>query len=660
MALLARLVCAARAFVIAAPFALVSACGGGGGGSPDGAFSLSTHQVSFAAARPATEAIPNPEVIQATVTGVTSGTLYIRVEVVGDAVTVGNITVTGTTTGQAVIQPVSPEILGPGDHKATVTVYACTTSIECTSGQLAGSPQRIEVDYKITGLALSEQALEYTIGNTVTPADLSKDIQVTGYPEANWTMTSDADWLLPSRKAGDTGESATLTTSLNPDVVESLANGVYHGEVTLTPATGEPVTVSAILTIDRTEVRLVSPGTEIAGSAMEVTVRGDNFDKVNVTGVRFGNVASTSFLVVSATEIRATHPALSAGTYPVTVEDTEHLARNLSSMSVVASPIMSTTAFATPPAAPGWYPRAVVYDAPRQALLVGLLFNDGSGQSTILRYTYNGATWQGPTQVTMDGGMTSLALTMDGKQLLMGLSGAIVRHLDPVTLTVLNTSGAGGAYFEELAAMPLTSDGYIFGGMGSPSASGYQSVTKYSIREVAFVDFPEGINMLQDDGAAVASTDGSTVLIGNTGPYGRGFVRYDASTGTLTSLDVVAQAYGMASDRTGSRFVIGNAGIYDRNLSLLGSFPDGMTTVVMSRDGSRVYALDWDRKLWRFELGYVGGTFSVVQTAAPATLVQDPSPNDGFAHYPVNMTLSPDGGTLFISGTKFTIVMPAN
>ncbi|MFO1338299.1 MAG: IPT/TIG domain-containing protein [Burkholderiaceae bacterium] len=657
-ALLARLGRAARALAISAPFALVSACGGGGGS--DGTFSLSTHQISFAAARPTSDAIPNPEVVQATVTGVTSGTLYIRVEVVGDAVTVGNITVTGTTTGQAVIQPVSPEILGPGDHRATVTVYACTTSIECTSGQLAGSPQRIEVDYKVTGLALSEQALAYAIGNTVTPADMSKDVQVIGYPEANWTMTSDADWLLPSRKAGDTGESATLTASLDPDVVESLANGVYHGAVTLTPATGEPVTVSATLTIDRTEVRLVSPGTELAGSAMEVIVRGDNFDKVTVTGVRFGDVASTAFRVVSPTEIRATHPALPAGTYPVTVEDSQHLVRNLSSLSVVAAPVMSTAAFATPPAAPGWYPRAVVYDAPRQALLVGLLLNDGSGQSAILRYTYNGATWQGPTQVTTDGGMTSLSLTMDGKQLLMGLSGAIVRHLDPVTLTVLNTSAAGGAYFEELTSMPLTSDGYIIGGMGSPSASGYQSVTKYSIRETAFVDLPEGVNMLQDDGAAVASADGSTVLIGNTGPYGRGFVRYDASTGIFTPLDVAAQAYGMASDRTGSRFVVGNVGIYDRNLTLLGSLPDGMTTVVMSRDGSRVYALDWDRKLWRFELGYVGGAFSVVQMAAPATLVQDPSPNDGFAHYPVNMTLSPDGGTLFISGTKFTIVMPAN
>jgi hypothetical protein len=657
MALLARLRRGMRTLVIAAPIALLTACGGGGGGGDSsGAISLSTHKLTFTA--PVSGTTPNPEFVTATVTGV-SGTLYIRVEVAGDAVTVDNVTVTGTTTGQAVIHPGNPALLGPGVHHATVTVYACTTNVECTSGQLSGSPQQIDIDYTITGLAVSQQELAYTVGNTATGADLTKTIEVVGYPDANWTMTSNAGWLVPSRTPGPDDTTATLTAQVDETVLDSLTNGIYHGKITMTPAVGDPVEITATLNVNRTEARLVSPGVEIASSAMEVIVRGDNFDAVTVTGVRFGDVAATAFRVVSSTEIRATHPALTAGSYPVTVESTENLVRNLSSMSVVSPPFMATVAFVHPPAAPGWYPRAVIYDAPRQALLVGLLFNDGSGQSRILRYTYDGASWQGPTQVTLEGGLTTMALTMDGKQLLTGLSGAVVRHLDPTTLAVLQTSIAGGSYFEELSAIPLTNDGYILGGMASPSASGYNSVTKYSIRQATFVDLPEGVNMLYDDGAAVASADGSTVLIGNTGAYGHGFVRYDASTGTFTPLDVTAEAYGMAADRTGSRFVIGNSRIYDRNLTLLGSLPDGLTNVVMSRDGSRVYALDRDRKLWSFGLSYIGDSFTVTRMYGPLTLVQDPSPNDGFAHYPVKLELSPDGGMLFISGTKCTIVMAA-
>ena len=650
---------ALRTLAFTVPMALISACGGGGGDGSDGTFSLSTHRLSFSASDPSSETAPNPEIVQATVTGVTSGNLYIRVEVAGDAVTGGDIAITGATTGQATIYPLSPALLGPGDHTATVTIYICTSSIECTSGNLSGSPQRVEVDYKIIGIASAEKALEYTIGNTVAPADLTKDIAVAGYPKADWTMTSDVDWLLPSRTAGATDTTATLTAAVDQTVADTLTNGIYHGTITMTPATGEPVTIPVTLTLNRTEVRLASPGTEVAGFANEVTLRGDNFDLVTITGVRFGSVAATSYRLVSPSEIRATHPALPAGTYPVTVENAGNVARNLSVMSVVNPPNMATVAFATPPVTAGWYPRGVVYDAPRRAMLVGLLLNDGSGESHILRYTYNGTSWQGPTEAIIDGGLTTLSLTMDGKELLVGLGEALVRHLDPVTLAVLKTSNSGGAYFEELSAMPLTNDGYILGGMASPSASGYQSVTKYSIREAAFVDLPEGINMLNDDGAAIASADGSTVLLGNTDAYGNGFERYDASTGTFTHLTLQAPAYGMATDRTGSRYVIGNSGIYDRNLTLLGQLPDGLYTVVMSRDGSRVYALDWDRQLWSFALGNVGGTFTVTQLGSPATLVQDPSPSDGPAHYPVILTLSPDGGTLFISGTKYTIVMPA-
>lgn len=641
------------ALVFTAPVALVAACGGGGE-KDEPVLSLSTHRVEFSAPNTDSNSEPHPVTVSGSVDGA-SGTVYLFVEVDSEIVRLGQLSPTGPTSGEFAIYPAEPSLVGAGNHTSTITIRACGDS-NCTN-EFAGSPQRIDVSYTVAGLVTSQQDLQFRIGNTVEAAELNKEIAVEGYPAANWTATSNVDWLVTSRKAGSSATTSTLSAQIDETVLNSLNNGHYTGKVTLTPENGDPVEIVATLDVERTEARLASPGTEVAGTAMEVTVRGDNFDAVTVTGVRFGDIAATSFRVVSPTEIRATHPALPIGSYPITVENTGNLGRSLASMSVVAPLSTAAVAIAHPPATPYWYPMGVVYDAPRQALLVGLLLNDGSGKGRILRYTYDGASWQGPAQFAVDGGLTSLTLSMDGKLLLVGLESAVISQFDPVTLSLLNTSAPGGAYFEYLSTMPLTSDGYVLGPM-SMSATGYSSVFKYSVRDAAFVDYPEGLHLMGDGGTGVASADGSTILMGKNPYNGDLFQIYDASTGVLKPVQLNDEPYGMVADRTGSRFIVGNSGIYDRNLSLLGRLPENMSNVAMSRDGSRVYALDFDRKLWSFSLGQTGGAFTITQVGAPVSLIQDPSPSDGAQHYPTLMTISPDGGMLFIVGTKLTIAMP--
>lgn len=643
-----------RALVVLAPLAVLSACGGGGGDSES--ISLSTSRVSFSASRDTLDARPAPQRVTATVKGV-SGTLYLRVEVAGEAVTVGDVRVTSETTGEATLYPANPANLGPGDHRATVTVYACTTNVECTTGQISGSPLRIEVDYKVSGLIVAERELEYTVGNTVVSAELSKSVSIGGYPDANWTVTSDADWLLPSRTAGDSATLATLTAQVDEQVLETLNNGVYRGKMTVTPTAGNPVDIEATLRVARTETRLVSPGVEVAGSAKEVILRGDNFDAVTVTGVRFGSVEAASFRQVSPTEIRAVHPALPAGTYPVTVETAENLGRHLSTLSVYNPAVVTAAVLAYPPVEPEWYPHGATYDALRHAVLVGLRVNDGSGSSRVLRYVHNGTSWERSAVVVVEGGLTSLALSMDGQRLLTAAGSSIIRQHDPVTLAVLNTSQPGSAYYNYMATLPLTNDGHVLGALSS-NASGYMSLLKYSIRDADFLDAPDEVRFF-DGGISVASVDGSTVLMGSRYFAGE-YHRYDASTDTYTALPSVGDASGLATDRTGARFLINHSGIYDRNLSLLGRLPDQeFRASVLSQDGSRAYAVDLDRKLWAFSLSsVVGGAVSVTQIGAPVTLIADPSPNDGFSYPPVFLAISPDGGTLIISGNQRTVVMP--
>jgi hypothetical protein len=148
----------------------LTACGGGGGGAGGGGtagtISIATRALTFHLDS-LSSSTPPPQTISATVTGVTAPTLYLIVRVTGPAVSsVSNFTITGTTSGQAMVYPQGQSALGAGTFSSTITVTACTTDPNCSSAQLNGSPLTIDVTYTIDGLNSSATNLGYTIGNT--------------------------------------------------------------------------------------------------------------------------------------------------------------------------------------------------------------------------------------------------------------------------------------------------------------------------------------------------------------------------------------------------------------------------------------------------------------------------------------------------------------
>ena len=115
--------------------------------------------------------------ILATVTGVTSGTLYITVvENNPDVVTVQNITVTSTTSGQATVAPGSPAFLMAGNHQGTFVVRACLNDPTCSTGQLNGSPQTFTVQYDIGSNIDAD-----TVTPRVVPANAAGSITLRGH-----------------------------------------------------------------------------------------------------------------------------------------------------------------------------------------------------------------------------------------------------------------------------------------------------------------------------------------------------------------------------------------------------------------------------------------------------------------------------------------------
>ena len=145
---------------------LTTSCGGGytggqggGQGSGQASVSFSTNAISFKVSAPFAQA-PATQTITGTVTGVTTGTVYVAIQVnsPNNLFTVTNLTLAGNTAQVSVI-PAAPSV-GVGSYSGSITVSTCLNDPTCNTGQLAGSPRTIPVNYDIAS---------GVDGNTVTP-----------------------------------------------------------------------------------------------------------------------------------------------------------------------------------------------------------------------------------------------------------------------------------------------------------------------------------------------------------------------------------------------------------------------------------------------------------------------------------------------------------
>jgi len=169
---------------------LVAACSGGGGGGGGGGtppqFVVSPTNLSFSAASP-NDATPPSQAITATVNGVSSGTLFVRVVVTGPAVTaVDSLVITGPTSGRLSVHVAAPATLGTGSFASVITVTACTTDINCAGPQLTGSPATINVAYQIGNVPPPPDAVAPSVGT----ANAQGDVVIRGHGFAPGTSVS--------------------------------------------------------------------------------------------------------------------------------------------------------------------------------------------------------------------------------------------------------------------------------------------------------------------------------------------------------------------------------------------------------------------------------------------------------------------------------------
>jgi hypothetical protein len=167
-----------------------------------------------------------------------------------------------------------------------------------------------------------------------------------------------------------------------------------------------------------------------------------------------------------------------------------------------------------------------------------------------------------------------------------------------------------------------------------------------------------------------ASGDGDTLVVPSSEPlilsFSKPVILYDATAGVLTQSSETTTYSGFVSvSRTGARMLIRTlatdnlsdttAKVYDFNagtLSLRGTLPSGLANFVITPDGNTAYAYySSTTKVRKFDLtAPSGGSFPEIGTG---TVISSPGTFDPA------MTISPDGGTLFLASNQQVVIVPA-
>jgi len=564
----------------------------------------------------------------------------------------------GTAPGSIAIGANTTNLV-PATYTATVVLSTATQTVS------------IGVTYVVatSSLTFSPSSPSFTIDTTSVAAALTQNVGVgsTGVT-LSWTTASSQPWVTVSPTSGSSG--TTVTLSLDPTQLDTLDPGTRSATITFayTPpnqaSTSAPLSVS--LNLQLPKVTSVNPYTATTGPELEVILRGSGFNNPGGATVNFGSSGVASGTVVSDTEVRVTHPSLAAGTHRVSVPNqlgNPSIVRSTADLVVADAPTYTATTIAYPLANPKFtlrVPLNIVYDAERKALLVGVTYFGIAPVPSpeIFRYTFSGSAWSAPANVQVPA-LRDLVLTLDGKKLLATSDRAII-PFNSATLAAGTSTSAPPFISDFLSQLALANDRNAVVTTGLSNASGFTETFKYSLLDGVFTQYPYPFALLSN-GTAGGSADGSRAVLAQGGSSSGNFAYlYNASTGILSQgPDVAFGSPRPALDRRATRILLGGVRIFDSNFQVLGSIPPAASfptafAAALSPDGSRAYS----------SIGTVLHTYDL--TAAPdsntglfpeivpaVTLPSDPGSN------PV-MTVSPDGGTLFIAGDASIVIVPAH
>lgn len=391
----------------------------------------------------------------------------------------------------------------------------------------------------------------------------------------------------------------------------------------------------------------VAPSAAIAGTTATVVVRGGGFNAFPPQTVNFGATAATSITVVSDTEIRATYPALAAGTYPITLSATTH-PEPISSeaqLAVVDPLAFPAQALAWPTAPTRVY--SIEYDTRRRAVFAA---TDASG-GQLVRFAYTGGAWQ--TASIAIPALRDTALTTDGQQLLT-ISDTAATVVNPDTLAAGTAIAAPslptGSYLNTVAFLN-TNQALITTAVGTYTATplyNFQPRTG-SLTQQTSLFFNGSVQGAKNQTLAALTQVDPTAA---TTSYVY-FASAAGNTLTASSITLNQNSVPAAIDRDATRVVLNGTNVYDGTGALMGTLPATTAAVALSPAGKTAYTYDTTAgALLKFDISTPvdsGGAF----TAAGSPVPLFAAPGTG-----LSMLVSDDGSTLFIAGAGQLVIQP--
>lgn len=452
------------------------------------------------------------------------------------------------------------------------------------------------------------------------------------------------------------GRTAEITVT--PTAPNTIGPGKFTGAIAVTGYTcadatctrmsaGSTESVSVDFQISPV-VERVTPYVATAGVSDKVLIRGFGFLNFNVNAVSFGDVPGTEVRVNSnGTELLATHPALAAGSYTIRLSAPDHDGEIPSAVNLVVQDPIAYAATTLDHVAGTTAVRSLEYDAERRALLL----TTDAPSNPLVRYAYDGGAWAAPAQVN---GFLGAALSANGSQI-FGITANTLVPVDPVTLALGTAVTAPSLEANSaLKNIVVGNDNRALITTSLPT-SGTTPAYIYDPASNALLIIPtpelnNGTPVMAAVGTAAVVVQGDPSLTTDVPVYA-----YSTSNNALTATvtpTLRQNAVVPAVDRLFSRIVINGVRVYDGAFAFLGTLPATTVAVALKPDGTRAYAYDPTAG------GMVVYDISVDRDEAAYTPLGAATPLAGDPGAGVRMTITPDGGTLFIAGGARIVVQP--
>jgi hypothetical protein len=621
---------------------------------------LSRTSVAFTA----NEGDATPAAQQVTVS-VTSGTVFIATAGGGGAAGfTQSFALTNATSGTVTILPYPTSPAGTFTNQ--ISVRGCAV-MDCSTGDVVGSPQTITVSYTITPAAAITATPGVLLFNAATGAASAAQPVSVGIASGSGAWTSNVTygaglvgWLAVTPPSGAFPATASVSTNA------VVTPGTYTATLEFAAGASKQSVPVTLVVIDPA-VSFVAPYIATSSRAGSVILRGRGFSTVSAgLQVDFGGTAATAKTYVGDTEIRASYPPLAAGSYDVHVRNGGATLATRAKLVVVDPPGYAAATIARIFQNPSAAPLGLIYDDERKSIY--LIDND---RNRLEAYRFTNGAWSAEPAPFVDGTQVlsnhSIALSPDGTEILKTSSDRLWR-VDPSTGGQFASPGAvpaapvvGGT----LNFIAFANDG---GAIGTANDLANGGTTLYRYDLLAQKLTPVSQDAVFNNRYVFASRDGATVLIPTLeslrADLAKPVFKYDPSSGSLTALSVKTTDTQVTMDRAASRIVMVSAAfsaadqtttVYDASFNEIGKLPKNLG-LVLSPDGTKAY-------------GYFAATAAtgiVRKFDLTAPLVAAEFPGDAGTPVPdalgtafLEMTISADGGTLFLAGNQKLAVMPA-